>query len=595
MRRGIKINQSKKNHKLNLLIILGILLSTILVFATVQRIKYKQLEKSEAATEENIGIGKEESKPEGIIIKYKTEKTQAQFSSLKKFDREKANPRRISPRIYALDTREEDVEKTIEEIKNEEGNNIEYIEPDYYYSYNYIPNDPLFKDQWYLKKIKAEEAWDINKGKPEVIVAVADSGVALHNDLNSKVIERKNFAGGSEYDAVGHGTMIAGIVAAVTNNNTGIASVGHDTKIISVKVGGKKGVKASDAVEGIRWAADRGVNIITISWEASRSSEALKEAIDYAWNKGVFITAAAGNEKSGKKAYPAAYDHVFSAAATDKNDSKANFSNYGQWVDIAAPGVDILTTDKNGSYTSVSGTSFSAPIVAGVAALVKAKFPNYTNSQIEQKLCDTADKIDKTDKFWKCGRTNAYKALGAGASATPSPTATPTPPNQSNTLRVDIRFQGITSKANYQNSTVEFFQNSKNIYQSSQPIENNENGIYSFYIDNSNQKITPGRYEIRVKGESHLGRKFKNVEIKSINDVVNLTSEDIKAGDINGDNKITITDIAQVLSYYISFSNKVDQTDSKMVQSDINKDGKITIIDVALIALNWSSFNVSGE
>ncbi len=397
----------------------------------------------------------------------------------------------------------------------------------------------------------------------------------------------------------GHGSLTSGIVGAITNNNIGISSIGFKVNLISIKVGNRK-ASAADVASGIRWAADNNIGIINMSLGSLEDVRTIKEAIAYASSKGVFIVASAGNTGRNKRTYPAAYPNVFSVAATNENDEKANFSTYGDWVDIAAPGVNILSTDKSGSYSSWDGTSFSAPIVAGIAALLKSKFPNYTNSQIEQRLCDTADKINKTGEFWKCGRINAYKALVGNDFATPSPTATPQttpspPPNPSNTLRVNIRFQGITSKANHQKSIIELFQNSKSIYQLDQKIENNENGIYSFYINNSDQKIKPGNYEIRVKGESHLGKKFKNVEIKSINDTLNLTSEDIKAGDVDNDNKITITDIAQVLSFYKSFSNKVDENNSKMIQSDINKDGKITIIDVALVALNWSILNFSGE
>ena len=587
--------------------VLGTLALGAFTIFLVHQISKPQLQKSEASSSEEI-TNEEDLKPEGVIVKYKnSSQLQTKAAKLKRYSSSaEDSPREISTRTYAVKTNPEDVDRTIEDIKNEEGQEIEYVEPDYQRQLYFTPNDPLFKDEWWLKKVEAEKAWDLSKGSPNVVVALIDTGVSLHPDLAANVIGRYNFVGGGLDDVLGHGTEIAGIVSAVTNNNLGIASIGYNVKIISLKVVAKKtgGASDSDIIKAINTAVEKKADIINMSLGGGKEGQALKEAIDYAWSKGVFIVASAGNTKSSKPTYPASYDHVFSVAATSEDDSKASFSTYGGWVDIAAPGVNILSTNNSGSYESHSGTSPAAPIVAGVAALIKSKFPSYTNAQIEKRLCDTADKIDKTGQYWKCGRVNAFKALYGTTNETPSPTNNPQPtqtpaptlpPNPDKTLSFRIRFQGITQKAGDQKIKVQFYKDSNLILEKeNQKVSNDENGIYTFYLDNSDNKIVPGKYTIRIKGESHLGKKY-DIEIKGNNDAIDLSKSEAKAGDVNQDNQLTITDIAQVLSFYVTFSTNVDPNNPKMIASDINKDGKITIIDVALVAINWSSFTINGE
>lgn len=594
--------QPKKLRKLYLSALIVLVLTVALAFF-INRISKPQLQKSEAYIQEPSEIDTD-PKPEGVIIKYKDEKPQTRIAKLKRHTITGKDPEKISNRTYAITTGEENVEKTIEEIKNEEESEIEYIEPDYERKLHFTPNDPLFKDQWWLKKIDAERTWDIIKGSNQVTVAVIDTGMSLHPDLSPNIKERYNLVGTNLDDPIGHGTQMGGIIGAVTNNNLGIASMGYNLKLISLKVVIKRvgGAKDSDIIKAINKAVEQKADIISISLGGEKKGQALQDAINYAWSKGLFIVASAGNDGKTKQSYPAAYDHVFSVAATDNNDSKASFSNYGGWVDIAAPGVDILSTNNKGGYEAHSGTSPAAPMVSAVAALIKAKYPNYTNSQIEQKLCESADKINKTGEYWKCGRLNAYKALGGASpyqTSTPQPTSTPNPtlpPNPENTLSFQIRFQGINQKAKDQKIDIEIYKDSSLIIEEkSQNISNNENGIYTFYLDNSDNKITPGTYTIRIKGESHLAKKFANIEIKSTNDNIDLSKQELKAGDLNGDNKITIEDIAQILAFYVTFSKDVDNSNQKMVNSDINKDGKITIIDVALAAINWSNLTVNGE
>ena len=597
----MKNRKSRKQVKVSLIIFFSIL-AAIVVILLSRYLKQKQIELTKANPEKTTEILNEEDyetykAADGIIIKYKQGKEGRINKEIQKYSKEK--PINKFERVYTINVSENQIEEAIKEIQ--ESSDVEYAEPDFYYQYFFTPNDPLFERQWWLKKIEAEKSWDITKGEENVKVGILDTGIANnHNDLSSKVLRWENFSGGSPYDTLGHGTMVGGVVSAITNNQTGVSSIGYNVKILSIKVGDKKGVKASEAAKAIRWAGDNKIDIINMSFGSSEKSKTIEEAIEYAWNKGVLIVAAAGNTGKTKPQYPASYPYVISVAATDQNDLKAKFSTYGSWVDISAPGQDILSTTNSGGYSSASGTSLSAPIVAGVAALVKSRFPNYSNEKIEQIICDTADKIQGTGSQWRCGRVNAFKAVSYNSQTTPAPTITPKPtvsptPTPSNLIRIKLRFQGITKKANKQKVLIELYKDSSILYKDEKIIENDEYGIYNFLIDNTSGKISPGKYSVWAKGESHLGKKFKNIEIKSINETINLTSEDIRAGDVNNDNKIDISDIAQILTYYKTFSNKVDENNQKMVNSDINKDGKITIIDIAIAALNWSSLTTHGE
>jgi len=591
---------AKRRKKQNRKVLIPVIITTLLIFFGIfflKQISKPQLEPGEAApAEETTSFNSEtETEAEGVIIKFKESKKSAEDKFLNQYATKK--PKKISARTYALSTDKNRIEEKVNEFQNRE--EVEYVEPDYIYHYDFTPNDPLFKNEWWLKKIDAEKAWELTKGNNTILVGIIDSGITTnHPDLAQKVSEWQNFFNDSSEDVVGHGSNLAGIIGALTNNNLGIASLGYNTKIVSIKVGEKKGVRISSAAEGIRWAADHNIKIINLSWGASKGSETLKEAIDYAWNKGVFIVASAGNDKSSKAPYPAGYSNVFSVAATNTNDTKASFSNYGSWVDIAAPGVNVLTTTKSGSYESVSGTSFSAPIVAAMAALLKAKYPNMTNAQLAERICATADKIENTGHFWRCGRVNAYQALAGTGSASPQPITSPLPttePNAPGSLNFKLRFQGITQKAAGQKIEIEAFQNGQIVYEKEfADVQNNSDGIYLLSFDNSQNLIPSGRYTIRIKGESHLGKKFENIDVPQTG-TVDLSGQEIKAGDVNNDNEITIADIAQILSFYTSFSIPVDSQNQKMTAADINKDKKITIIDIAITALNWSNLTVSGE
>jgi len=312
--------------------------------------------------------------------------------------------------------------------------NIEYVEEDHVAKALEVPNDPYYPQQWGLDKIKASLAFDVTHGSAGVNIAIVDTGVSGdHPDLSSKISKAADCTlsfceSVSSFDDNGHGTHVAGIAASGTNNNIGIAGTGYNTSLISVKVLDSSGSGYySWVANGIIWAADHGARVINLSLGGSSSSFTLSNAVDYAWGKGVVIVAASGNSNSSRRLYPAYYSQVISVAATDQNDQKAWFSSYGSWVKIAAPGVDIFSTYNNGDYATLSGTSMATPFVSGVAGLVFGQHPDWTNTQVRNKLEASADKISGTGFYWKYGRINACGAVDCSTIVTPTPTPTPTP------------------------------------------------------------------------------------------------------------------------------------------------------------------------
>jgi subtilisin family serine protease len=343
-----------------------------------------------------------------------------------------------------------------------------------------VPNDPYFSsagtwgqafaDQWALPKIgfvpkgSGKSAWDIEtgEGKP-VIVAVLDSGLDFfHPDLNPTSIWRnpkpsrpgedkngyvEDIAGwdfvhntNNPWDDDGHGTFVAGLIAAAAHNGKGIAGINWGAQIMPLKIMNVFGKgRAFHVARAILYAADHGAKVINLSLEADELSKTDQFAIDYAYAKGALIVVAAGNQAVDTDGHgPAGMQHVLTVAALDADDKRAAFSNWGKHVKLAAPGVDILSlrarrTDfplvsgvkdykagesfvgQQRQLMRSSGTSFSAPLVSAVASLIWAKYPNLTNVQVERILLESADDVEEPgwDQFTGAGRLNAVAALKA--------------------------------------------------------------------------------------------------------------------------------------------------------------------------------------
>jgi ribosomal protein L24E len=299
---------------------------------------------------------------------------------------------------------------------------VGWAEADRRYRVEQEPNDPCYvsgclgNDQWALRAVNAAGAWVTTQGSPSVVVGVLDTGVdTTHPDLAGKVTVGPNFAGGAPTDLFGHGTAVAGLVAAATNNSAGVASLGWNTRVLAVKVLDDQGNgSASDIAQGVRWATDNGASVINLSLAGPDDSFVLSDAVRYAREHNVLVVAAAGNSGSTTRAYPAADDGVLSVAATDRNDNLASWSNRGSWVDIAAPGANVLSTWPGGIYNTVNGTSFATPLVAAAAALVRAADPGMPADGVAVRLMSTADQLASLGTAVQSGRLNAARAIAGG-------------------------------------------------------------------------------------------------------------------------------------------------------------------------------------
>lgn len=275
----------------------------------------------------------------------------------------------------------------------------------------FVPNDPQYNGQYHLPKIHAPEAWNISQGTNLVTVAVIDDGTDLnHEDLKNKLVPGYDFSDNdsdpSEEGGDNHGCHTSGLVGAETNNGKGVASMGNKVMVMPIRI--FPNATDANSAAAITYAANHGCKVISMSYGAGGPSTTEKAAVDYAWGKGVLLVAAAGNSNTNAMFYPAAYPHVLSVGATDQNDQRADFSNYGSWVTVAAPGVNILSTFP-GTYGLDSGTSMSCPIVAGLGGLLFSYAqPGTTNAQIRKAIEDNCDNVGS----WVAkGRINAFKAV----------------------------------------------------------------------------------------------------------------------------------------------------------------------------------------
>ncbi|XSG86532.1 MAG: Ig-like domain-containing protein [Methylohalobius sp. ZOD2] len=293
-----------------------------------------------------------------------------------------------------------------------------------------IPNDPQYDNAWHLPKISAPSAWDWSHGDG-VTVAVLDTGVDInHSDLAGEVVPGWNAVSQNTdiADVHGHGTAVAGTVAAATDNANGVSSVAWNANIMPVRITNRSDGWAywSDIANGLIWAADHGAKVANISYGVSNSST-VSSAAQHMISQGGVVVVAAGNDGSdpGYSDNP----YLISVSATDGGDNKASWSNYGDFIDISAPGVSILTTNRGGGYGKWSGTSFASPVTAGVAALIMAANPNLTPDEVEAILEQTAfDPVTGQDwhAYYGFGRVNAFAAVSA-AYEEPAPGDTQAP------------------------------------------------------------------------------------------------------------------------------------------------------------------------
>ena len=304
------------------------------------------------------------------------------------------------------DVRERDLARIKENLERDPA--VESVDYNYLRTLSFTPNDPRFDEQWGLIKPGFEEAWSRTRGKG-VRIAVVDSGAAVrHPDLRRKIALTRDFKhnDSSVEDRAGHGTHVAGTVAATTDNGRGVAGGCPACKLIIAKVFDPDQGYDFAIARGITWSADSGAKIINCSFTGPGDSRALKEAIDHAAKKGAVVVAAAGNGDTNKPKYPAAYPGVIAVAATNKEDRRTSFSNYGSWVDVAAPGSGILSTVPGG-YRSFNGTSVAAPHVSALAGLLasQGRGPRAIRDRILRTALDLGPKGN--DPYYGHGRIRA--------------------------------------------------------------------------------------------------------------------------------------------------------------------------------------------
>jgi len=318
----------------------------------------------------------------------------------------------------------------------------EYVEPYYIPQLTYTPNDTLFSSQYYINLIRANDAWDVTKGDTDIVVGITDTGWepthpdlienvkinyndpvnGIDDDLDGYVDNNMGWDLGSNdndatFESAFHGVSVTGLAVGTPDNIAGIAGVGFKTRFLPIKISNNVGT-LTQAYQGIVYAADHNCFIINCSWGSFSYSQFNQDVIDYATiNKGCLVVGAVGNDNLETVFYPAGYKGVLSVANSNENDLKSGSSNYGYYVDVSAPGNNVFTTFPNGSFGANGGTSMSAPIVSGGAALLKAQFPGYNNYQIAALLQATADDLNTNNPAYidkiGSGRINLFNGVSA--------------------------------------------------------------------------------------------------------------------------------------------------------------------------------------
>ncbi len=274
---------------------------------------------------------------------------------------------------------------------------VAYVEPDHVATTaDVYVNDPYRSTQWGLDKAHVPAAWDVARGAPHVVVAVVDTGVTASSDLAGRVLPGYDFVNGDSNaaDDHGHGTQVASVITGAPNNRAATAGICWYCRILPVKALSRNGSGTYSAIaKSITWAADHGADIINMSLGGDRSSRLLTDAVAYATRKGVLVVAAAGNDGSSARHYPAATDGVLSVGASTGDDRRYEWSNWGaSWVDVAAPGCNRAQTRTN-TVDWFCGTSSATPFVAGIAALVRSREPEPSAEQIRKLLTATAKPV----------------------------------------------------------------------------------------------------------------------------------------------------------------------------------------------------------
>ena len=542
---------------------------------------------------------------------------------------------------------------------SQQPNLIKATQPNYYlHTLSVIPNDPYFSTfQWNLRKIDMPDAWGLTEGSSSVTIAVIDSGIDYNNPdfANTDIVKGENFITGTmdPMDDLGHGTHVAGIIAASSNNNIGISGIDWHAKLLAIKVTDSNGIATTaNVIGGIQQAVADGAKVINLSLgdgsnttpDPCSQNQVLQGVINTAAQQGVLIVTSAGNgiynqttgqevDSNSSNVTPASCNNVLTVGATDQNDNRASYSDYGSDVVISAPGGDISATHNaasgilslksancnpnsdmcqpnlvyNTNYLFAQGTSMAAPHVSAVAALLWSYNPGLSIQQVRNCLVNNADPIQTSPQYPIGPRLNAYKALLACA---PSPTITnptltpiPTTAISSNSvyLNLKILLDGIGSAGDSANPNASTFSNKHPIT----PTRNlnvtilqganvvNTTVCLIHYDPNSGSfisypqapcdigNIPAGNFEIKVKTDRYLQKIAVSSLALTDGQVATLPSVTLIAGDINGDNTIDLTDYNILLSCYNDFGPP-KCSGINLINADLDDDGQINYSDLNL-------------
>jgi subtilisin family serine protease len=377
-----------------------------------------------------------------IIVKFKNGVSDAQVAATlgkhKGQSKEKLGGGHLGQLHHVQIQKGQSEEDAVAELKADP--NVEFAEVNGLAEAHGVPNDPGYGNQWHLPDISAPMAWDSTTGSSAVTIAILDSGVdSTHPDLAPNIVAGYNLVDGNTNtaDIAGHGTAVAGSAVAASNNGQGIASVCWNCNIMPVRIAflnnGEAWAYWSTIASGIQWAADHGAKVQNVSY-AGYVSSTIQSAATYAKGKGSMVFMSAGNDNTDPGV--AMYNDIQVVAATDQGDVRASFSDYGSLVTFSAPGNYIYTTMMGGGYGSWQGTSFAAPIAAGVAGLVMSANPKLSVDQVRSVMINSVDDLGDAgwDPYFGYGKVNAARAVAlamsmnsVSPSPSPSPTVTATP------------------------------------------------------------------------------------------------------------------------------------------------------------------------
>jgi subtilisin family serine protease len=483
---------------------------------------------------------------------------------------------------------------------------IEYAQPNYIYHICRTPNDPEFPDQYAHQLIQMENAWEMATGSRDVAIAVIDTGVDVnHPDLKDNIWINEDEIADNEIDDDGngyvddvhgwnfadddnavsptelladsHGTEVSGVMAAVGDNDEGVCGVNWSSSIMALRMG--PDFDSEDVAEALDYAAANGARVVNMSFGGGvfgpEGDLVMKAGVDNAYEQGVLLIASAGNTDTSRPHYPAVYPNVMAVASTNGEDLKTGHSTFGLWVDIAAPGTDIVTTTLNDEYIATAGTSFSAPYVAAVAALLFSHRPEMTHIQARAVLENTTDPVyygdvDPNQGYLGTGRVNAYQTLlGAdnnyplGEIVAPQPNQTFA--NDGNDLDMCVFVHGDAYQLDYR------------LYGQSEWIRLEEGGPPTdpngrIRLAMANPGV--GTYELRLRvsrnGFSHIDRKLFGIELAPSQvhwprpEEIPETTEDMEyfigsplCTDVTGDGRNEIIQLSLDLSTYFG-DGKID-------------------------------------